>query len=157
MKDPARSYTNGLIITVLIVMLVYLLPIAAGVCVLPWREWDVGAFKDAAATKGYWLEVWIAIAAFAGCLGSFNSLLYCDALALKCMAGLRWIPSCFAYLAPRVNTPVVGITLTAAAAGVLGIFDFEYVVQMETPSRCFLSSRRVSCCATVNQRSLDRT
>eukprot|EP00037_Helgoeca_nana_P006338 m.58474 g.58474 ORF g.58474 m.58474 type:complete len:503 (+) comp17226_c0_seq2:312-1820(+) len=135
-KDPARSYLSGLIITVILVMLVYLLPIATGVCLLDWQEWDVGAFKNAAESKGHWLQVWIAFAVFTGCVGSFNSLLCADAMALKCMASLRWIPSCFSYSLPKLDTPVLAITVMCIAASVLGLFDFEFVIQLET---CLLS------------------
>lgn len=104
-KDPRKSYVNGLIICIIIVTLVYLLPVAAGVCVLPYDQWNVGAFKDAAQTIGSWLAIWISFAAFAGCLGSFNSLLCADAIALKCMASLRWVPSIFG----SVTLPLVRV------------------------------------------------
>eukprot|EP00038_Savillea_parva_P013341 m.8011 g.8011 ORF g.8011 m.8011 type:complete len:517 (+) comp2495_c0_seq1:264-1814(+) len=131
-RDPAHSYVRALAITVLLAMMTYILPIAAGVCVLPWQEWHVGAFKVAAETRGHWLSVWIAFAALVSGIGSFNALLCADAFMLKAMAKMRWFPAVFEYTLPTLETPVVGITLVCVVAALAGMLDFHYILKVET-------------------------
>lgn len=137
-KDPARSYSRGVLATVVLVALIYLLPIGFGVCVLPWEQWDGSAFTKIAQTSaaglgssdGGWLRAWIAIAAAAGCFGTYVSLVCATSRGLKCLADLKFIPSLFAWEHPRLRTPIPAILCNCLISAGLCYFDFSIVVQI---------------------------
>jgi amino acid transporter len=132
-KDPAKSYTYGTLASVLLIMLVYLLPTAAGVLVVPWQNWTDATFETVAdEAAGPWLRVVLTFAAFIGCYGSYISLVCTSSLGLKCLAELDIVPKIFAYEHPTLETPVVAIVFCSAVTSGMCYFSFDTVVQVGT-------------------------
>jgi len=130
--DPAKAYTRGTSLSVSMIAMVYILPVSFGVCVLGWEQWDDAAFKDVAekSSGGEWLKIWLTLAAFFGCYGTYISLVCTTSLGLSCLAELEIVPSIFAYESPRWETPVVSIVFTSVVTGGMCYFNFDTVVQV---------------------------
>lgn len=130
--DPAKAYTRGTTLSVAMIAMVYILPVSFGVCVLGWEQWDDAAFKDVAekSSGGEWLKIWLTLAAFFGCYGTYISLVCTTSLGLSCLAELEIVPSIFAYESPRWETPVVSIIFTSVVTGGMCYFNFDTVVQV---------------------------
>jgi len=142
-QDPARSYTNATLICVFGISIVYLVPIAFGVTVVPWNNWTDATFEDVAQIAaaggphspyvegaGRWLKVWLALAAFLGCAGTYVSLVCTTSLGLKCLGELQIAPAIFAHENEKTETPIIAIMFTSAVTGGMCYFSFDTVVQV---------------------------
>jgi len=130
-QDPHKSYVRGMLGSQLLIVLVYLLPIATGVCVLGWEDWGAGSFeKVARLAGGDWLALWLSIASAVGCFGTFNSLICTLSLSMKCLAELEILPAIFGWTHPRFGTPVVSVVTCCVCCAGLCYFDFELVIQV---------------------------
>lgn len=134
-QDPHKSYVQGMLGSQLLILLVYLLPIATGVCVLGWKEWGDGSFGTVARLAvgekgGDWLSLWLSIASAVGCFGTFNSLICTLSLSMKCLSELEILPAIFGWTHPRFGTPVVSVVTCCLCCAGLCYFDFELVIQV---------------------------
>jgi len=129
--NPRKTYPRAVAFDVVLVSFTYLLPIAVGVCVDDWRQWDDGSFSEVAPKiGGHWLGVWVAVAAGIGCVGTFNSLLCTSSFAVQCMARMRYLPSFLAYEHPKYETPTAAVLCNAVIIAGISYFPFDAIIDV---------------------------
>lgn len=132
-ENPSLTYPRALAATVLLVLVVYLLPIAVGVGVdKNWGDWKEGYFPVVAAKiAGGWLGTWLTAAGLASAAGLFNALLCTSSRVSYAMAARETLPRPLAKLHPRYATPWVAILVNSAGVALLIPFSFQELVQID--------------------------
>lgn len=132
-KNPQKTYPRALVLTVVLVTLSYVLPVAVGVGVdTRWSEWKEGDFpRIAAQIGGDWLGTWLTLAALVGALGLFNALLCTSSRVSYAMAVRSSLPASLAGLHPRYATPWLSILVNSAGVALLIPFSFQELVQVD--------------------------
>lgn len=120
-------------LTVLVVTLVYLLPVAVGVGAdRNWEQWKDGHFTNVAEQiGGPWLGGWIAAAGLISALGLFSALLLTSSRVPYAMAEHGLLPAPLKKLHSRYATPWVTIAINAFGVALLIPFSFKDLVQVD--------------------------
>jgi amino acid transporter len=131
--EPERAYPRAMVLTVLLVTLVYLLPVAVGVSVdMRWAEWKDGYFpKVAGQIGGPWLGTWLTLAGLVSAVGLFNALLCTSSRVSYAMACRRMLPQQLAALHPRYATPAMSIWINSIGVALLIPFSFQELIQVD--------------------------
>jgi amino acid transporter len=130
---PGRAYPRAMIITVLLVSMVYLLPLAIGVGVDGnFADWKEGYFpKVAAQIGGSWLGTWLTLAALVSAAGLLNALLCTSARVPFAMAERGMLPSWLRALHARHGTPWTAILVNSAGVSLLIPFSFQELIELD--------------------------
>ena len=130
---PQRSYPRAMIVTVVLVSLVYLLPVAAGVSAArDWPAWKEGYFP-AVATQigGSWLGTWLTVAGLVSAAGMLSALLCTSARVPFAMAERGMLPSPLGSLHRRYATPWFSILINSLGIAVLIPFSFQELIEVD--------------------------
>jgi amino acid transporter len=124
---PGRTLPRALAIAVVAVVAMYILPLAAGVGVLPRADgdWSLGYF--AAVGKkvgGPWLAWWIVAAAAVSAVGQFEAEMSSDSFLLLGMAQRGFLP---ARLAARSRHGTPGLAIALSSAGILLLVPLSFL------------------------------
>jgi amino acid transporter len=132
-KKPELSYPRAMAVTVVLVTVVYLLPIAVGTsAATDWSAWKEGYFpKVAAQIGGSWLATWITLAGLVSAAGMLNALLCTSARVPFAMAERRMLPQPLATLHLRYATPWVSILVNSTGIAVLIPFSFQELIEVD--------------------------
>jgi amino acid transporter len=132
-KEPNRAYPPAMILTVFLVTLAYLLPVAVGVSVdTRWSDWSEGHFPHVAeAISGPWLGTWLTLAGLVSAAGLFNALLCTSSRVSYAMARRRMLPQRLGRLHPRYATPAMSILVNSIGVAVLIPFSFQELIQVD--------------------------
>jgi amino acid transporter len=108
-KDTKKTYPRAVIAAIILNILVFLLPVTAGLAVdSETQYWEAGWFTLLACQVRDWLGIWIGVGAMISSVGQFNANLSSNARALWAMSTSGyWIPQ-FSYIS-RWHTPVISI------------------------------------------------
>ena len=131
-ENPRRNFPLGLAIVVPLAMLIFVLPIAAGLSALGnWQDWQTGYLVTAASLiGGRPLE----IAMFAAAVLCTFVLLDATVLSVSrvpfTMAEDGYLHPALARLHPRYKTPVLAIVLSTAACSLLALLDVTQLISI---------------------------
>jgi amino acid transporter len=132
-RRPEKVYLPAMIGASVGMTLIYLLPIAVGVCaegVGDFTLWVDGYWTQvAAAVGGRWLGTWVTLAGAISCAGLLSTLLACTSRALAAMGRRGLMPAVLGLVHPRWGTPWVAILVMAAAVAALMLADFETLAE----------------------------
>src|SRR6185503_4482165 len=130
---PNRAYPRAMMITVLLVSMVYLLPLAIGVGVDGnFADWKEGYFpKVAAQIGGSWLGTWLTLAALVSAAGLLSALLCTSARVPFAMAERGMLPSWLRGLHARHGTPWTAILVNSAGVSLLIPFSFQDLIELD--------------------------
>jgi amino acid transporter len=131
--DPSRAYPRAMLITMAIVTVVYLLPVAVGVGVdTEFASWKEGYFPVVAAQiGGPWLGTWLTLAALVSAAGLLNALLCTSARVPYAMARRRMLPRWLDGLHARHGTPWKSILINSAGVALLIPFSFQELIELD--------------------------
>jgi amino acid transporter len=115
-EHPRRTAPLAMWLALPLVILAYLLPVAAGLLSgIDWAEWKEGAFPQiGAALGGQWLGTWLAIGGLFSAAALFNANLLSVSRLPFVMAADGYLPDAITRLHPRFGTPWISILLCAA-------------------------------------------
>jgi amino acid transporter len=125
--EPERTYPKVLAVFLPISIAVYVLPLWAGLAVLPdWQAWEVGQLGEASFVLGGALLGTLMLTAFTvATLGIYNGEQLVLARYLYAMGRDRMLPPALARLHKRFQTPHVALIFHALLFSVLSLmFDF---------------------------------
>ncbi len=123
-ERPERTYPLGILLTVALVVVTYVLPVwAARRAGLDPRDWSTGAWVDAGnAIGGRWLGTAIVLGAVVAAFGAFNSLVMSYSRVPVALAEHGVLPKVLAQRDPTTRAPRVAIAACAVAyAACLGL------------------------------------
>lgn len=131
--NPSRTYPRAMMITVLMVSLVYLLPLAIGVGVNDnFADWKEGFFpKVAAQIGGPWLGTWLTLTALVSAAGLLSALLCTSARVPYAMAERGMLPGWLRGLHARHGTPWTAILVNSAGVSLLIPFSFQDLIELD--------------------------
>ena len=132
-KNPERIYPRAMALTVLLVTLAYLLPIAVGVSAdTNGSEWKEGYFPVVAARiGGAWLGTWLTLAGIVSAAAMLSALLCTSARVPYAMADRGMLPRPFAALHARYATPWVAIIINSLGLAMLIPFSFQELIEVD--------------------------
>jgi len=133
-KNPGSSLLKGLMVSVVLVYLTYILPLSACASVNkpPWYTWRDGDFAVIAAQQvGNWLGGTVIFAGAIGNMGMHVAELFEDSWQLHGMAKCGLAPSLFAYKHPRLRTPITAVLFSVFLMVVLVAFPFERLMMVD--------------------------
>ncbi|HXF75443.1 MAG TPA: APC family permease [Methylomirabilota bacterium] len=132
-KEPHRVYPRAMIVTVLLVTIVYLLPIAVGAGIdADWTQWKEGYFpKIASQLGGAWLGSWLTLAALISAAGMLNALLCTSARIPYAMAKRGMLPQALGRLHRQYATPWVAIVVNSIGVSLLIPFSFQELIEVD--------------------------
>jgi amino acid transporter len=132
-ESPERSYPRAMVVTVLLVTLAYLLPVAVGVGMEKnWSHWKEGYFPEVAARiGGGWLGGWLTVTGLISAVGLLNALLCTSSRVPYAMALRDTLPKSLASIHPRHGTPWSAIIVNSVGVAALIPFSFQELVQVD--------------------------
>ena len=145
-KKPQKNLPSGLLLAIVLVVLTYVLPLAAAVAWdgpvgdhrgLRWEEWTDGSFSTiATAIGGIHLGFAFGVAAIVGNCGMFVAELLEDSYQLYGMARTNLAPACFGRLHRYSKTPVRAILFLLLIIAVLIVLDFQSLLIVDNFFSC---------------------
>lgn len=132
--DPKKSLPKAMAIAIPLVILGYLLPVAAGLYGSPeWKGWEAGQWPNiAAAVGGTWLGIWIAIGGLFSASGLFTALLMSASRIPFVLAQDKYLPAAITRLHPRYGSPYISIILCSVIYCIFETGGFEKLVVVST-------------------------
>jgi len=125
--EPGKTLPRALAVAVLLVVAMYLLPLLAGVGVLPdvGGGWSLGYFAAVARrVGGPWLAWWVVAAAAVSAAGQFEAEMSSDAFLLLGMAQRGFLP---ARLAGRSRRGTPGLAIALSSTGILLLVPLSFL------------------------------
>uniref|UniRef100_A0A7S4DZ30 Amino acid permease/ SLC12A domain-containing protein n=1 Tax=Lotharella globosa TaxID=91324 RepID=A0A7S4DZ30_9EUKA len=132
--DPARNIFRGLMLTLVLVLGTYLLPLMAVVAVdhPSWEAWREGDFTAIARDQvGHWLGIAVLFAGAVGNFGMHVAELFEDTWQLHGMAKCGLAPSIFARKHPTHHTPYTSILFSMVVMMVIVFLPFERLLLIQ--------------------------
>jgi amino acid transporter len=132
-EQPQKNYPRLMWIAVLLVVVTYLLPVAAvSHSGLDPNSWTTGGWVDAGrALGGEWLAIAITIAGIIGAIGVFNALMMSFSRLPLVMAQTGALPKIFARTYARSGAPWVAIVVCAIGWAGAMFLGFERLVILD--------------------------
>lgn len=131
--EPKRNYARALALTIPLVTLAYLLPVAAGLAAAPdWAGWTAGYFPTVAeAVGGKWLGAWLAIGGLVSAAALFNALMLSISRLPYVMATDGFLPNIMTKRHPKYDTPYVSIIVCASIYSFFTLSAFSSLVVID--------------------------
>lgn len=131
--EPKRNYPRGLALTIPLVTLAYLLPVAAGLAAAPdWAGWTAGYFPTVAtAVGGKWLGAWLAVGGLVSAAALFNALMLSISRLPYVMATDGFLPHIITKRHPKHDTPYVAIIVCAIVYSFFTLSAFSSLVVID--------------------------
>jgi amino acid transporter len=131
--EPRRAYPRAMVITVVLVTIVYLLPVAVGVGVdTNLTEWKEGYFPQIAARiGGSWLGVWLTLAGLVSAAGLLSALLCTSSRVPYAMAHRGLLPQPLSGLHARHGTPWTALLINGIGVSLLIPFSFQELIELD--------------------------
>jgi len=131
-KTPHSTYRLALWLSLPLVMLSYLIPVAVGLGVEAPLEWKSGSLSEVGAwVGGPGLAAWITLAAGLSAAGLFLSNLLTNSRLPFILAQNHLLPRSLAVLHSRHATPWVAIVVSSAVYSVLALLPFTRLVVLD--------------------------
>jgi amino acid transporter len=137
--NPSKTFPKALLWAVLLVIVAYVVPLAAGTGALPLDrdKWDDGYLADVGmAVGGIVLKWWIESAAAFSNMGLFEAEMSSDSFQLLGMAETGMLPKIFA-IRSKYGTPTLGILFSASGVLLLSWMSFQEIVEFLNFLYCF--------------------
>ena len=114
-ERPQRTYPKAMLLSVLVVALTYIVPVAAvWMTGLPATSWETGSWADIAGMLGGpLLRIGLVVGGMISAFGMFNALVMSYSRLPLAMAQDGMLPKVFAKLQPRTRAPWVAILVCA--------------------------------------------
>jgi amino acid transporter len=132
-EDPQRTYPLGIILTIVLVAIGYVVPIAAmsRAGIAP-QQWTTGSWATLGGlVAGHWLMLAIVIGGMVSSLGQFNALLMSYSRLPLAMAHDGLLPRIFARVQRRTGAPYVAILACALLYGACLGIGFDRLVTLD--------------------------
>ncbi len=131
-KTPHSTYRLALWLSLPLVVLSYLIPVAVGLGAEPQLEWKAGSLSEVGARAGGpWLAGWITLAAILSAAGLFLSNLLTNSRLPFVLGQDRLLPGWLALLHSRHATPWVAIVVSSGVYSVLALLPFTRLVVLD--------------------------
>lgn len=132
-ENPQRNYPRAMLLSVLIVALSYVIPVAAvWLTGLPASAWETGSWADIAAMLGGpLLQAGLVLGGMISAFGMFNALVMSYSRLPLAMAEDGLLPRVFAWRHPRTRAPWVAILVLAAGWAMCLGLGFERLVTLD--------------------------
>lgn len=132
-ERPQRTYPLAMLLSVLLVVATYLIPVA-GVSranIHP-EAWSTGGWVDVGReVGGNWLAIAIALGGVIGAIGTFNALMLSFSRLPVVMAGDGFLPKIFERRSARTGAPTVAIVVCAVCWAGCMFLGFERLVILD--------------------------
>ncbi len=130
---PQRTYPRAMMVTVGLVALCYVLPVAAmWFAGAPPAAFSTGSWADLAGLlAGPWLRVWLVVGGMMSAFGMFNALVLSYSRVPLAMAWDGLLPACFARTSRRTGAPWVSILMLSVAWALCVGIGFERLVTLD--------------------------
>ena len=132
-ERPERTYPKAMLLSVTLVALTYLLPVAAvWITGLPSSAFETGSWATVAGLLGgNWLRALLVLGGMISGFGMFNALVMSYSRLPLAMAEDGMLPRAFAKVHPRTKAPWVAILVLAAGWALCLGLGFESLVTLD--------------------------
>jgi amino acid transporter len=129
-RAPASAYRRALFVALPIIVLAYLLPVAAGLSATDdWEEWESGHLPVVAeAVGGPALGGLVTVGALLATAGLFLSGVLTNSRLPFVLATLGQLPSFLARVSPRTGAPWVAVVLSSVCYSAFAVFSFKELI-----------------------------
>ncbi|CAM6023689.1 unnamed protein product [Sphagnum balticum] len=138
-ENPSQTFPKALLWAVVLVILSYVIPLAAGTGALELdrQKWEDGYFADVGmAIGGVWLKWSIEAAAALSNMSLFEAEMTSNSFQLLSMAEMGLLPKVFA-IRTKYGTLLVGIICSASGIVLLSWMSFQEIVEFLNYLYCF--------------------
>lgn len=132
-KRPQRTYPRAMLLSVLLVSLTYILPVAAvAMTGISPAAFETGSWADLAGLLGGpWLRVALVLGGMMSAFGMFNALVMSYSRLPLAMAQDGMLPRVFAKVHPRTKAPWVAIVVCAVGWAFCLTLGFQRLVTLD--------------------------
>ncbi len=129
-RAPATAYRRALFVALPIIVLAYLLPVAAGLSVTDdWEEWESGHLPVVAeAVGGPVLGSLVTVGALLATAGLFLSGVLTNSRLPYVLATLGQLPAILSRVSPRTGAPWVAVVLSSVCYSAFAVFSFKELI-----------------------------
>ncbi|MBI4241176.1 MAG: APC family permease [Candidatus Rokubacteria bacterium] len=132
-RTPESSYRRALWLSLPVVVLTYLIPVAVGLGAEPRLEsWTSGSLSEVGArVAGPWLAGWVTSAALLSAAGLFLSNLLTNSRLPFVLSRDRLLPPSLGLLHPRYRTPWAAVVASSVIYSILALLPFTELVVLD--------------------------
>jgi amino acid transporter len=129
-RAPATAYRRALFVALPIIVLAYLLPVAAGLSVSDeWQQWESGHLPVVAeAAGGPMLGSIVTVGALLATAGLYLSGLLTNSRLPFVLAALGQLPSVLARVSARTGEPWVAVVFSSLCYSAFAVFSFKELI-----------------------------
>lgn len=128
---PQKILPRALLVSIIVIILGYLLPILGGLAAGGWQKWEAGSFIDIGdSIAGPWLGIAIAVGGVCAVLGTFSSLLMSNSRIPFVLAADGWLPRRIVRVS-RSGTPVIAIIGCAVLYALFSTNGFKTLIVID--------------------------
>jgi amino acid transporter len=133
MEDPRRNYLKAILMSIVITVPFYLIPLIVSLATSDWTNIDAGAYTAVAwAIGGAGLGTWVAASGMLGNINLFNAYTLAYSRVPFAMAQDGFMPQVLARTHPKYGTPWVSILTGAIIYAVLTfVFPLDVLLVVE--------------------------
>jgi amino acid transporter len=131
-KNPAKVIPKAMLISMLIVVASYVLPLVGALATGGWQTWVAGSFADIGyQLGGSWLKILVIIGGMFAVIGMYSSLLMSNSRSIYVLAADRWAPSVLTRKSRRHHTPMVSIVVSSVIYAAFSTVSFTELVVVD--------------------------
>ena len=131
-KDPGKTIPKAMIVSMIVIILAYSLPLIGALSVPGWEDWFAGSFSDVAMVLGgAWLGIFVTIGGMFCAIGLYSSLLMSSTRTPFVLSRDRWLTPALARQSRKTGSPVVSIIVCSIIYAFFTLGDFVDLVVLD--------------------------
>ncbi|WP_301135801.1 APC family permease [Microbacterium aurantiacum] len=131
-KDPGKTIPKAMIVSMIVIILAYSLPLIGALSVPGWEDWFAGSFSDVAMVLGGpWLGIFVTIGGMFCAIGLYSSLLMSSTRTPFVLSRDRWLTPALARQSRKTGSPVVSIIVCSIIYAFFTLGDFVDLVVLD--------------------------
>ena len=131
-KDPGKTIPKAMVVSMIIIVLTYALPLLGALAVPGWEDWFAGSFSDVALVLGGpWLQIFVTIGGMFCAIGLYSSLLMSSTRTPFVLSQDRWLTPALSRQSRKTGSPVVSIIVCSVIYAFFTTADFLELVVLD--------------------------
>lgn len=131
-KDPGKTIPKAMVVSMIVIVLTYALPLIGALSVPGWEDWFAGSFSDVALVLGGpWLQVFVTIGGMFCAIGLYSSLLMSSTRTPFVLSQDRWLTPALSRQSRKTGSPVVSIIVCSVIYAFFTTADFLELVVLD--------------------------
>lgn len=131
-KEPTRTIPKAMLVSMIVIIATYALPLIGAMAVPGWETWVAGSFGDVALVLGGpWLQLFVTIGGMFCAIGLYSSLLMSSTRTPFVLSRDLWMSPALARQTKRSGSPFVAIIVSSVIYAVFSLGELVELVVLD--------------------------